>query len=619
MNAVEWVVLAVVVLGIVIAIFGWDRYRGNRKSADAGSGSEPTGEVFIDPATGRRMRVWYDPSTGDREYRAELVAAELAHGGLAKRALTTSERSGDVVRVLMGAQMTARIYLVATLLITVSVLAAACSSASTPTGTTVRNPKAAEPAGSWPYPNGDLANTRDAAGSAISSANVASLQQAWTFKLPPSEVTSGPGFGSLTATPIVTNGVVYLQDLANNVYALDLATGKLKWEHQVSGTKIVEAGPNGVAVADGVVYGDTMTTAFALRAATGKTIWVDRNLLSSGQGTFGIQPQVASGRVYLASSIGTGPGGGVLMALDASTGKLEWKVNTILRASAATSKFGTGGAWETPLVGTDGSVTFGIGNPYQTAAAAIAHPSAQLYTDSEVNLDAATGKLRWYYQGVTNDFMDHDMQTSPIAATISGQPAVIGSGKMGVVYAMNASTGKLIWKTPVGEHSISDSYSLEAMEHKLTLKAPYSILPGSLGGLLSNPALAGNTVYVATVDLPFNLPKMSYPLGLPDGQGTGEIEALNLTTGKVEWDTKVPTMPLGAATVSNDLVFTTLYTGVLIALNRNTGAIVYDHKLPTSANAPVAVAGNAILVPAGGPNLYGPKGGSPQLVAYTVP
>ena len=32
-------------------------------------------------------------------------------------------------------------------------------------------------------------------------------------------------------------------------------------------------------------------------------------------------------------------------------------------------------------------------------------------------------------------FMDHDMQTSPIAAVINGQPAIIGSGKMGVVYA----------------------------------------------------------------------------------------------------------------------------------------------------------------------------------------
>jgi alcohol dehydrogenase (cytochrome c) len=506
-------------------------------------------------------------------------------------------------------------------LIAVGALVAACSSASTTAGQTVRNPRAAKPAGSWPYPNGDLANTRDAAGSTVSSANVAGLQQAWTFKLPAAEVPTGPSFGSLTATPIVTNGVVYLQDLGDNVYALDLATGKLKWEYQVSPAKIVEGGPNGVAVAGGVVYGTTMTAVFALSAATGKTIWVDRHLLSQGQGTIDIQPQVANGRVYLASSIGLGPGGGVLLALDARTGKLAWKVNTILPASnsSATSKYGTGGAWETPLIGNDGSVTFGIGNPYQTAASAIARPSAQLYTDSEMNLDAATGKLRWYYQAVPNDFMDHDMQTSPIAATINGVPAIIGSGKMGVVYAMNASTGKLIWKTPVGEHSISDEYSLEAMEHKLTLTAPYTILPGGLGGLLSNPAMAGNNVYVATVDLPFTIAKMSYPLGAPDGHGTGEIEALNLTTGKVEWDTKVPAMPLGAATVSNDLVFTTLYTGVLIALNRDTGAIVYQHKLPTSANAPIAIAGNAILVPAGGPSLYGTKGGSPQLVAYTVP
>jgi hypothetical protein len=71
MHAVEWVILAVVVLGVVIAIFGWDRYRGNRKSAGTGSGSEATSEVFIDPATGKRMRVWYDPATGDREYRPE--------------------------------------------------------------------------------------------------------------------------------------------------------------------------------------------------------------------------------------------------------------------------------------------------------------------------------------------------------------------------------------------------------------------------------------------------------------------------------------------------------------------------------------------------------------------
>ena len=71
MSVVEWVVLVVVIAGTVIALFGWDRYRGKRKGVGDSSASQPTGEVFIDPETGRRMRVWYDPSTGKREYRPE--------------------------------------------------------------------------------------------------------------------------------------------------------------------------------------------------------------------------------------------------------------------------------------------------------------------------------------------------------------------------------------------------------------------------------------------------------------------------------------------------------------------------------------------------------------------
>ena len=71
MGVVEWVVVGVVIAGIVIALLGWDRYRGNRKSVNNAGASQPTGEVFLDPETGRRMRVWYDPGTGKREYRPE--------------------------------------------------------------------------------------------------------------------------------------------------------------------------------------------------------------------------------------------------------------------------------------------------------------------------------------------------------------------------------------------------------------------------------------------------------------------------------------------------------------------------------------------------------------------
>jgi alcohol dehydrogenase (cytochrome c) len=484
--------------------------------------------------------------------------------------------------------------------------------------------RATNPPGSasWPYPNGDLANTRSAVGSTISSANVSRLAQTWTFtpngRPPPYK----ENYGLLAANPIVQNGVVYMQDLDSNVYAIALTTGKLEWECRLNQPERSGPGPNGVAVAGGTVYGDSPTTVFALNAATGKEVWANSSVLGSGQGTFGIQPQVAGGRVYLASQYGTGPGGGILVALSATTGKVLWKFNTLLGTDAGVEAIGagSGGAWQTPLVSSDGSVTYGIGNPYQSPASAIAHPSRQLYSDSDVNLDAATGKLRWYFQAVTNDFKDYDLQTSPILASVDGSPTIISAGKMGYVYAINAESGKLIWKTPVGKHNGHDDDSLLLLEHKLKLTAPYTFIPGGLGGVVTNPALAGNTIYVATCDLQFTLPSLTDVDGSPDGSlgtATGEIEAINLSSGKVEWDTKVPRLPLGSATVSNDLVFTTLYSGVLIALNRKTGAIVYSRRLPTTANSPIAIAGNTVLVPAGGSTLE-ISGGHPKLVAYSV-
>jgi alcohol dehydrogenase (cytochrome c) len=524
--------------------------------------------------------------------------------------------------------MKSRLTVSAALVVIAGLLVAACggsgattASAGCKTVTANAASSTAGASGSWPYSNADLANTRVATGSTISAANVSRLAQAWTFKLTGKAAAGVRPYGSLTANPIVENGVVYLQDLDSNVYALALTTGKLEWEYQCNQPEKSGPGPNGVAVAEGKVYGLTPTAAFALSATSGRTIWVNNGLLHTGQGTFGIQPQVTNGRVYLASQYGSGPGGGVLLALNASSGAVLWRFNTVVGREPGVQALGVGagGAWETPLVSGDGSVTYGIGNPYQTAAAAIAHPAVELYTDSEVNLDATTGKLRWYYQGVPDDFKDYDMQASPISTRTGGIRVVIGSGKMGYVYEMNAGTGKLIWKAPVGAHNGHDDDSVQALEHRSTLKAPLTISPGSLGGVLTDLGVASGSVYVATLDVPLTYTNLQ--LAAPNkaaGSATGEVEALSLATGKVEWDRKFSQLPLGAVTVSNDLVFTTLYNGQLIALNRSTGAIVYRRQLPTSTNSPIAIAGNTLIVPAGGP-LSSSGGGDPQVVAYMVP
>ncbi len=104
---------------------------------------------------------------------------------------------------------------------------------------------------------------------------------------------------------------------------------------------------------------------------------------------------------------------------------------------------------------------------------------------------------------------------------------------------------------------------------------------------------------------------------MPPALPAEKVEALGVASGKVEWDTRVASLPLGAATVSTDLVFTTLINGSLVAVNRHTGEIAYQRKLPTSANSPIAIAGHTALVPAGGITRKG-RGRNPRLIAYAV-
>ena len=65
--AVVWIVVAVVVVvGIVIALFGWDRYRGGQKCREAPvTPNRPTRCLSI-LTRGRRLRVWYDQQSGHR-------------------------------------------------------------------------------------------------------------------------------------------------------------------------------------------------------------------------------------------------------------------------------------------------------------------------------------------------------------------------------------------------------------------------------------------------------------------------------------------------------------------------------------------------------------------------
>jgi glucose dehydrogenase len=180
-----------------------------------------------------------------------------------------------------------------------------------------------KPAAGWTLPGADLANTRDVA-STITSANVAKLGVAWTVPL---HTSLSHTDGAYATTPVIVNGVVYLQDLQSNVMAISLATGKVRWTHTYNSPN---GGPDGVNVAGGVVYAATNHAAFALDAATGRQLW-SRTLIGNDHEGIDMTPGYDHGTVYVSTVpvnplVGEYLGGGqaTLWALNAATGAPEW-------------------------------------------------------------------------------------------------------------------------------------------------------------------------------------------------------------------------------------------------------------------------------------------------------
>ena len=127
---------------------------------------------------------------------------------------------------------------------------------------------------------------------------------------------------------------------------------------------------------------------------------------------------------------------------------------------------------------------FGTGNPAPFPGQSgepwgASRPGANLYTDSIVKLDAKTGQLQWYHQATPHDLYDWDFQDPPILTEIGGREVAIGAGKSGLVIAVDAETGKQIWKTPVGEHNGHDNDGLRAMKGETSkLKGQMVVAPG---------------------------------------------------------------------------------------------------------------------------------------------
>jgi len=489
-------------------------------------------------------------------------------------------------------------------------------------------------AAAWTLPGGNMQNTRDVA-SAITAANIATLGVAWCVPIESTGEAAAAGFtDGYSTTPVVVNGVVYTQDMESNVMAIRLATGKVLWTHNYSSPN---GGPDGVTVADGVVYAATNKAAVALAAATGRQLW-SRTLIGNDHEGIDMTPGYHDGTVYVSTvpvnpTVGQylGGGKGILWALNARTGAPEWSWDQVQNLWGNAAINSGGGLWDPPSFDSQGNIYMGIANPGPIGETGwpkgypwgTSRPGPDLYTDSVVKLSPA-GKLLWYYQLTPHDLYDWDLQNSPVLTTANGQQVVIDGGKAGILIELNAQTGKLLWKLPVGVHSGHDNDGLltenATPTSPIPLPAKFVLEPSVFGGIETPLASNGTTVFAAVNNLAVPMtvngvaesPK-AFEASIP--KATGEMIAVNQATGKVIWDDKLPSSAYGAATITNDVVFTTTYSGYLYAFNAATGAILLKTPLSSDSNAPVAVDRDYVLAGAG---VQVPEGAKQLIIAYKL-
>jgi alcohol dehydrogenase (cytochrome c) len=461
------------------------------------------------------------------------------------------------------------------------------------------------------YPNIDLAGSRQAQ-SQINSGNVSQLKQAWAIPV------KGQGiYGSYASTPVIVNGVIYSQDLESNVSAIDLESGDVLWETKFESPS---HGPNGLAVAQGHVYGATNGGAFALDQKTGKELW-----LTQLNGPVDMAPGTSHGKVYVstvpentsaeyeAGAVGT------LWAMDAATGKKLWHFDTVPKDLWGEPNVNSGGGlWYPPSFDQAGNVYAGTGNPAPLPGTpnkpwGSSRPGDNRYADSLVKLNGETGKLDWYYQETKHNIYDWDFQNSPILTKSKGREVAIGSGKSGFVVAVDVKTGKVVWRTSVGQHNGHDNDPLYAMRGEYKKIKPGEVLPGELGGVIAGMASDGERVYVPIVNHSMTV-RNGYEV-TEESTAEGEVVAIDLRTGKVAWEAQFPGPAYGSLVVSNDVVFATSAEGVIHALSAHSGGEVWQAALPSGTNAGVMLTGDMLVTGAGLPVA---EGQTAKLVAYKL-
>jgi quinoprotein glucose dehydrogenase len=354
----------------------------------------------------------------------------------------------------------------------------------------------------WPSYGHDPGGMRFSPLAQIDRGNVSRLVRAWTYHTGELETRSDSASArdarrppAFETTPLVVGGVLYLSTAYQRVIALDAETGRERWTYDpYAGREPLRGGSphRGVAYWEGrgsdgavdarIVYGTIDGRLIALDARTGRPIpsFGDggavnlRAGVTDVPGPYGMtspptiyRDLVITGAI-LPEAVARGPSGDI-RAFDVRTGAVVWRFHTVPREGEPGNETWEPGSWR-DRTGANvwSSMTVDVERglvflPLGSAASDFYggdRKGANLYANSIVALDAATGRLRWHRQLVHHDLWDYDLPAPPALVTIrrAGRevPAVVALSKSGLMFVFDRSTGEPLF--PIEERPVPASH-----------------------------------------------------------------------------------------------------------------------------------------------------------------
>jgi alcohol dehydrogenase (cytochrome c) len=492
---------------------------------------------------------------------------------------------------------------------------------------------AAAQSGEWTTYGGNDWNQRYSQLKTINTGNVAQMVPRMIFQ------TGTARLGSFENTPIVSKGVMYVTTPYNTAMAYDLATKKELWryEHKL-GTTIFCCGPNnrGVGIHGGAhVYMGTLDARLvALDAKTGAVLW-DKEVADPAFGySITHAPLIIGDNVIVGVSGGEYGIRGHVTAYNAGTGEQVWRWYSIpapqgdptfddkapngwwgtwpaatldgadlhrdiAKEKGDSAKYadawtrGGGGVWMTPAYDKESNSIFvAVGNPSPDLDGSV-RPGDNLYTDCVVAIDATTGKTKWYYQTVPHDVWDLDAVSPPVVSKLGGKTVVVHAGKTGWMYVLDAATGKLVRK--------SDAFVPQENMFALPTPEGTRMLPGANGGAEWSPIAIDPTLdyaFVAALHQPMHYKVHNAPwekgrlwlgsafVAIPGEEQYGLYSAINLKTGKIAWQNKVPQPMMGGAlATAGGLTFTGEGNGNFNAYDSKSGKMLWQFNGGAGCNS----------------------------------